>query len=116
MNGEFPFCETDPIMDQLKKAAFDTLWRYGSEDCGDWINDLLACCPEEVVDALGNNPPEVFATLTDMWETTDYEDPRTGFSMTYQKWAALFAVEYGIEIYEELVKAKIELKENNIIN
>ena len=116
MNGEFPYCETDPFMDELKRVAFDTLWRYGSEDCGDWINDLLACYPEEVADALGNNPPEVFATLTDMWETTDYEDSRTGFCMTYKKWAAVFAVEYGIEIYEELVKAKNELNKNKQIN
>ena len=115
MNGEFPDCETDSVMDRLKKVAFDTLWRYGSEDCGGWINDLLACYPEEVADAFGNNPPEVFAALTDIWERTDYEDPRTGYSMTYQKWAALFAVEYGLEVYEELVKAKKELK-NKVIN
>ena len=78
MNGEFPYCETDSVMDKLKKVAFDTLWRYGSEDCGGWINDLLACYPEEVADALGNNPPEVFAALTDIWERTRANKPRRG--------------------------------------
>lgn len=106
MNGEFPYCETDPVMDTLKKIAFDTLWRYGSKDCGDWINDLLACCPEEVVDALGNNPNEVYAELEDMWETVDYEDPRTGICLTYKNWAEYFAGEFAYTIYDELIKAK----------
>lgn len=111
MNGEFPYCETDPFMDELKQAAFDTIYKYGSEECDEWIKDLIACYPHEVVDALGTEPTDAYAALEEMWETTDYEDPRTGFCMTYKKWAACFAVEYGLEIYEELVKAKKELKE-----
>ena len=111
MNGEFPYCETDPFMGALKRAAFEAIYKDGCDDCGDWIDTLINCYSEEVVDALGNNPPEVFAALTDIWERTDYEDPRTGFSMTYQKWAALFAVEYGLEVYEELIKTKRSLNE-----
>lgn len=111
MNGEFPYCETDPFMDALKRVAFEAIYKDGCDDCGGWIDTLINCYSGEVVDALGNNPPEVFAALTDLWKNTDYEDPRTGFSMTYQKWAALFAVEYGLEVYEELIKTKRSLNE-----
>ena len=45
MNGEFPYCETDPFMDELKQAAFDTIYKYGSEECDEWIKDLIACYP-----------------------------------------------------------------------
>ena len=102
-------------MDALKRAAFEAIYKDGSEDCGDWIDTLINCYSEEVVDAFGNNPYEVYAELEDMWETLDYEDPRTGICLTYRDWAALFAVEYGLEVYEELVKAKKELK-NKVIN
>lgn len=68
-------------MDELKKAAFEAIYKDGCDNCGDWIDTLVNCYSEEVVDALGNNPNEVYAELEDIWETMDYEDPRTGICL-----------------------------------
>ena len=46
------------------------------------------------------------AELEDIWETVDYENPRTGICLTYQNWAEYFAGEFAHTIYDELVKAK----------
>lgn len=94
--------------DELKKVAFDAIYKYGCDDCGDWIDTLVTCYSEEVVDALGNNPPEVYAELTDLWSTMDYEDPRTGICLTYRDWAIYFANEFSYIIYDELIKSKQE--------
>lgn len=69
MNGEYPYCETDSFMDPLKRTAFEAIYKDGCEDCGDWIDTLTNYYSKEVVDALGNNPIEVYTELEDMWET-----------------------------------------------
>ena len=56
-------------MDELKKAAFNAIYKDGCDNCGDWIDTLVNCYSEEVVDTLGNNPNEVYAELEDIWET-----------------------------------------------
>ena len=61
MNGEYPYCKTEPFMDELKKAAFNAIYKDGCDNCGDWIDTLVNCYSEEVVDTLGNNPNEVYA-------------------------------------------------------
>lgn len=106
MNGEYPYCGTGSFTDELKRAAFEAIYKDGCDDCGDWIDTLVNCYSEEVMDALGNNPNEVYAELEDIWETVDYEDPRTGICLTYQNWAEYFAGEFTHTIYDELVKAK----------
>ena len=95
-----------PFTDELKRAAFEAIYKDGCHDCGDWIDTLVNCYSEEVMDALGNNPNEVYAELEDIWENVDYEDPRTGICLTYQNWAEYFAGEFAHTIYDELVKAK----------
>lgn len=27
MNGEYPYCKTEPFMDELKKAAFNAIYK-----------------------------------------------------------------------------------------
>lgn len=27
MNGEYPYCKTEPFMDELKKAAFEAIYK-----------------------------------------------------------------------------------------
>lgn len=56
MNGEYPYCKTEPFMDELKKAAFNAIYKDGCDNCGDWIDTLVNCYSEEVVDALGIIP------------------------------------------------------------
>lgn len=60
--------------------------------------------PDEVVDALGSNPNEVFADLSDLWET-DYLDPKTGIEKKLCEWALVFANEQSIDIYYAPVDA-----------
>lgn len=90
----------------LKRVAFDAIYKDGCEDCGDWINTLVNCYSEEVVEALGNNPHDVYPLLEDWWNSMDYEDSRTGICLTYRNWAEYFAGEFGHIIYDELIKAK----------
>ena len=91
MNGEYPYCKTEPFMDELKKAAFNAIYKDGCDNCGDWIDTLVN---------------EVYAELEDIWETMDYEDPRTGICLTYQNWAEYFTGEFAHTIYNELIKSK----------
>lgn len=90
----------------LKIAAFNAIYKHGSEDCGGWIDTLINNYPREVVDAVGNNPSEVYAELSDLWNTMDYEDPRTGICLIYRDWAEYFANEFSHIVYDELIKAK----------
>lgn len=114
MNGELPYNETDTLMDELKAAAFEYLLLNPGSDFGDWQQGLIEQYPTEVVDALGTNPPEVFADLADLWET-DYTDPKTGMEQKLSEWAMSFANEYSVSVYYFLVDAckKIEDYEKN---
>lgn len=104
MNGEFLFYETDPLMDELKAAAFEYLLLNPGSEFGDWQQGLISDYPTEVVDALGTNPEEVNAALADLWES-DYEDPKTGTCQKFSEWAMSFANEYAVGIYYYLVDA-----------
>ena len=57
MNGEYPYCKTEPFMDELKKAAFNAIYKDGCDNCGDWIDTLVNCYSEEVV-ARANAPKD----------------------------------------------------------
>lgn len=97
--------ESNIIQQQLLSAAFEAIYRYGCEDCQDWIDTMNSCYSDEVIEAFGNNPFEVNQSLADMWECQDYEDPRTGICLALQDWANYFAGKFSHYIYEELVKA-----------
>lgn len=58
----------------LKEAAWNILHENPGTDFGDWQMMLIEQYPTEVVDALGTNPPEVFAELSDWWDCMDYDD------------------------------------------
>ena len=104
MNGELPYNETDHLMDELKDAAFEFLLLNPGSELGDWQKGLIEQYPSEVVDALGNNPGEVYAELADLWET-DYTDPKTGMEQKLSEWAMSFANEYSVGVYYFLVDA-----------
>lgn len=113
MNGEWPFCETDPLMDELKDAAFEYLLLNPGSEFGDWQQGLVEDYPTEVVDALGNDPNEVYSSLADLWED-DYEDPKTGIEQRLCDWALAFATEQSVDIYYKLVEARMKRMERNI--
>ena len=66
--------------------------------------------PSEVVDALGNNPIDVFPALADMWDCNDYRDPDTDMCHTFSEWAEYFATDRSVELYDLLVEAKCEIR------
>lgn len=100
--------ETYNAMDELKDAAFEYLLLNPGSEFGDWEQGLISDYPTEVVDALGDNPHEVFADLADLWES-DYCDPKTDIEQSFAEWAMSFATENAVGIYYYLVDACAEL-------
>ena len=90
----------------LKEAAWNILHENPGTDFGDWQMMLIEQYPTEVVDALGTNPPEVFAELSDWWDSMDYDDGVLEIPHTFREWAEYFATERSVELYDLLVEAK----------
>ena len=90
----------------LKEAAWNILHENPGTDFGDWQMMLIEQYPTEVVDALGTNPPEVFAELSDWWDCMDYDDGMLEIPHTFREWAEYFATERSVELYDLLVEAK----------
>lgn len=90
----------------LKEAAWNILHENPGTDFGDWQMMLIEQYPTEVVDALGTNPPEVFAELSDWWNCMDYDDGVLEIPHTFREWAEYFATERSVELYDLLVEAK----------
>lgn len=95
---------------ELKEAAWNILHENPGTDFGDWQNMLIEQYPTEVVDALGSNPFDVFAELTDWWNCMDYDDGVLEIPYTFQNWAEYFATERSVELYDLLAEAKREIK------
>lgn len=113
MDEEFNYwTKSDPLMDELKDAAFEYLLLNPGSEFGDWQQGLITEYPTEVVDALGNNPDEVYSDLSDLWES-NYTDPKTGMEQKFSEWAMSFANEYAVGVYYFLVDACTELKKMN---
>lgn len=73
-NQEDELDEAPDFYADLKEAAWNILHENPGTDFGDWQMMLIEQYPTEVVDALGTNPPEVFAELSDWWDCMDYDD------------------------------------------
>ena len=105
-NQEEEFDEASDFYAELKEAAWNILHENPGTDFGDWQMMLIEQYPTEVVDALGTNPPEVFAELSDWWDCMDYEDGVLEIPHTFREWAEYFATERSVELYDLLVEAK----------
>ena len=95
---------------ELKEAAWNILHENPDTDLENWKMMLIEQYPAEVVDALGSNPFDVFAELTDWWNCMDYDDGVLEIPYTFQNWAEYFATERSVELYDLLVEAKREIK------
>ena len=93
--------EQDEMLDELKAAAFEVLMLNPGSEQNDWANILVQQYSIEVVDAYGNNPPEVYASLCDLWDT-EYLDPNSGLEYTYRTWAEAFSTEASVQMYYDL--------------
>ena len=102
--------EAPDFYTDLKEAAWNILHENPGTDFGDWQMMLIEQYPTEVVDALGTNPPEVFAELSDWWDSMDYDDGVLEIPHTFREWAEYFATERSVELYDLLVEAKREIR------
>ena len=98
--------DTPDFYAELKEAAWNILHENPGTDFGDWQMMLIEQYPTEVVDALGTNPPEVFAELSDWWDCMDYDDGMLEIPHTFREWAEYFATERSVKLYDLLVEAK----------
>ena len=105
-NQEEEFDEASDFYADLKEAAWNILHENPGTDFGDWQMMLIEQYPTEVVDALGTNPPEVFAELSDWWDCMDYDDGVLEIPHMFREWAEYFATERSVELYDLLVEAK----------
>ncbi len=101
---------------ELKEAAWNILHENPGTDFGDWQDMLIEQYPTEVVDALGTNPFDVFAELSDWWNTVDYDDGVLEIPYTFRDWAEYFATDRSVELYDLLVEAKREIKRLESVN
>ena len=105
-NQEEELDEAPDFYADLKEAAWNILHENPGTDFGDWQMMLIEQYPTEVVDALGTNPPEVFAELSDWWDCMDHDDGVMEIPHTFREWAEYFATERSVELYDLLVEAK----------
>lgn len=98
--------------DSIYDAAFDVIYCKGCIERADWIGTLIDYYSDEVTEAFGCDLFDVEDRLADLWETMDYTDPRTGVCLLYSEWAEYFNNEFSHVIYDELVRAKEELEDN----
>lgn len=89
-------------MGELKAAAFEYLLLNPGSEFGDWQQGLIEEYPTEVIDALGDDPSDVYAAIADLWES-NYLDPKTNIEQCYSEWSMSFANEYAVGIYYCLV-------------
>lgn len=102
-------------MSELKAAAFEYLLLNHGSEFGDWQQGLIEQYPAEVVDALGTDPEEVYASLADLWDSGEYEDQATGICKRFHDWAEYFATERSVELYYMLVEARAKIKPSNAL-
>lgn len=90
--------------DELRAAAFEALLLNPGSEEADWAFTLVSQYGGEVVDVYGgDDPPEVFARLADLWETP-YLDGRSGVEYTFGEWAEAFATEQSVRMYYDITE------------
>lgn len=91
----------DALLDELKAAAFEVLLLNPGSECADWQKILVEQYGDEVIDAFGTDPAQIYASLTDLWETP-YLDERSGLEHTYAQWAEALQNEAAVQMYYDL--------------
>lgn len=94
----------------LKEAAWNVLRENPGYGFDEWVQTLMEQYPAEVVDAIGSHPAETYASLSDMWDSEDYEDTETGECHTFKDWAEYFATDRSVELYTLFAEAKGEIR------
>ena len=111
MNAVNSLQEDEPdFYADLKDAAWNVLHDNPGYGFDEWVQTLMEQYPSEIVDAIGSHPAETYQSLSDMWESDDYEDEETGECHTFSQWSEFFATDRSVELYDLLVDAKREIK------
>ena len=95
--------QQDDTMEELKAAAFEVLLLNPGCEQTDWAEILIRQYGTEVVDALGNNPTDVYASLADLWESP-YFDENSGLEYDYKTWAEIFDNEASVQMYYDMTE------------
>lgn len=105
------FEEDEPdFLAELKDAAWNVLHENPGCEYDEWMQTLVEEFPAEVVDALGPDPEEAYQSLSDLWDSGEYEDEVTGENHRFKEWAEYFATERSIELYDMLAEARSEIR------
>lgn len=62
--------EESDFYGELQDAAWNVLHENPGCDFKDWVQILMEQYPTEVVDAIGSDPIETYASLADLWNST----------------------------------------------
>lgn len=92
-------------LEELKAAAFEVLLLNPGCEQSDWAQILVEQYGMEVVDAYGNNPQEVYASLVDLWESP-YFDKNSGLEYDYKTWAEALWTDASVQMYYDLTERK----------
>lgn len=92
----------DNSLEELKKAAFEILKENPGSDLGDWQQELISGYGNELVEEFGNNPADVYSSLSDLWESP-YYDGDSGLEYNYNEWALAFATEDAVRMYRDMI-------------
>lgn len=95
---------------ELEEEARNLLHENPGMDREKWMRKLMEQYPIEIVDALGADEDEVYAALSDWWDSEDYEDTETGECHTFKDWAEYFATDRSVELYDRLAEAQGEIR------
>lgn len=88
----------DETLEELKTAAFEVLLLNPGCCCAEWITILTEQYATELTDAYGTNPVEVYASLTDLWESP-YFDKNSGLEYDYKTWAEALWTDAAVQMY-----------------
>lgn len=99
----------DETLDELKDAAFEVLLLNPGSEQSDWAKTLVEQYGNELIDAYGTDPAEIFHALADLWESP-YYDENTDLEYDYKTWAEAFATEAAVDMYYDLIKKITDLK------
>lgn len=97
--------QTDEFLEELKAVAFEVLLQNPGTEKDVWVQTLVENYPDEVVNAYGNNPFEVYSQLDDLWESPFY-DPTSGKELDFADWALTFATDQSVQLYYDLVEIR----------
>ena len=97
--------QTDELLEELKVVAVEVLLQNPGTEKDVWEQTLVEDYSDEVVNAYGNNPFEVYSLLDDLWESL-YYDPSSGKELDFADWASTFATDQSVQIYYDLVELR----------